>query len=210
MAWQDVVGALASGSPGPRERALEEELRLELEAHLAMRTEDNVAAGMEPAAARRDAEQRFGDVEAIARACLESWIGGRIMLHRIHLVVSIALALGVAWMIAQNRRLEAVSAEARMAAEERAQHLVYELRSKYEPEDELVFRVGDRVDMRGFGPDIVEVVQRDGKLLVPDLGWTKFAGRARSEVETELREEYLKRYGEEVPLNLVIVEDAAR
>jgi len=206
VGWQDVVGVLGAGSPGPRERAIAEEVRLEIEAHLAMRTEDNVAAGMEPAAARRDAEQRFGDVETIARACREHWIGGRIMLQRIHLVVSIGLAVCVAWMIARNRMLEAVAAEARMVSEEHAQHLLYGLRSKYEPEDDLVFRVGDRVEIRGFGPDIVEVVQRDGKLLMPNqVGWFRVAGRARSEVEAELKKTYLA-HGDDVPLNLVVVE----
>ena len=187
---------------------IEEDVRLEIEAHLAMRTEDNIAAGMNPAAARRDAEQRFGDVEAIARACEKNWSGGRTMLQRIHVVVSIALAATLVWMLAENRKLEAVGAASRMMAEERAAHLQAaedELRAKYEPAGDLVFRVGDRVELRGIN-NMVEVVQRDGNLLLPDIGWFHVAGRARSEVEAELMKKYKDLSGEDLPLNLVVVE----
>jgi hypothetical protein len=211
MAWQAIVGQLAAGAPDPRERVLDEDVRLEIEAHLAMRTEDNVAAGMEPAAARRDAERRFGDVEAIARACREPWIGGRIMLQRAFLVVTLVLALGIAWMFLQNRRLVAQTEQARAVAMERtavALQAERELRLQYETSGDLVFRVGDRVDIRGFSADIVEVVQRDGKLLVPDVGWLDVAGRPRTEVEAELRQA-LEPYWEHVPtVNLVVVDDA--
>ena len=40
---------------------VEREIDAELEAHIALRTEDNIAAGMPPAAARRDALLRFGN-----------------------------------------------------------------------------------------------------------------------------------------------------
>jgi putative ABC transport system permease protein len=44
-----------------RRRHLDQELEAELNAHLAMRMEDNIASGMAPAAARRDAALRFGN-----------------------------------------------------------------------------------------------------------------------------------------------------
>lgn len=44
---------------------MEREIRDELELHLELRTDENIASGMAPAAARRDAEQRFGDFERI-------------------------------------------------------------------------------------------------------------------------------------------------
>lgn len=53
-----------------RRRALAHEIEEELEAHLAMRAEDNRRAGMTPAEAEVDARARFGDVEHITEACL--------------------------------------------------------------------------------------------------------------------------------------------
>ena len=47
------------------ERDMEEELR----AHIALRTEANIAAGMSPSEALRDARMRFGGMEAIREAC---------------------------------------------------------------------------------------------------------------------------------------------
>lgn len=44
-----------------RKRPLDEELREELDAHIEMLTEDNIAAGMEPAAARRSARLTVGN-----------------------------------------------------------------------------------------------------------------------------------------------------
>src|SRR5437899_4497953 len=41
--------------------SIDREIDDELQAHLAMRTEDNVAAGMSPAVAARDARLRFGN-----------------------------------------------------------------------------------------------------------------------------------------------------
>ena len=44
-----------------RRSSIDREIDEELQAHLAMRAEDNVAAGMSPAAAARDARLRFGN-----------------------------------------------------------------------------------------------------------------------------------------------------
>jgi putative ABC transport system permease protein len=46
-----------------------QEVDEELAFHLEMRTREYVEAGMEPAAARRAALRRFGDMEAVRRAC---------------------------------------------------------------------------------------------------------------------------------------------
>src|ERR1700690_793862 len=48
---------LALGKRSQVDREIEDELR----AHVAMRTEDNVAAGMSPGSAARDARLRFGN-----------------------------------------------------------------------------------------------------------------------------------------------------
>ena len=81
--------------PDLRSKAqVEDEIAEELEFHLAMRQRDNEQAGMASAAARRDAEERFGDFEAIRSACARIHTGEWRVLQRIHLVLSFAL-LGV-------------------------------------------------------------------------------------------------------------------
>ncbi len=52
-------------------RSVERDVAEEFEAHLAHRVDDLVADGLDPEAARARAEAEFGDVEALARACLE-------------------------------------------------------------------------------------------------------------------------------------------
>ena len=49
-------------------RRLEREVREEMLAHIVLCTDDNVAAGMDPAAARRDAERRFGNLDHMVSA----------------------------------------------------------------------------------------------------------------------------------------------
>ena len=45
--------------------ALDREIDAELQAHIAMRTDDNIAAGMTPEEASRDARIRFGNQSAM-------------------------------------------------------------------------------------------------------------------------------------------------
>lgn len=47
------------------------EIRAELLFHVEMRTQDNIEAGMPPEEARRDALERFGDLEQVAQHCRE-------------------------------------------------------------------------------------------------------------------------------------------
>jgi putative ABC transport system permease protein len=54
----------------------ERELRDELEAHFQMHIEDNVRAGMTPAAARREALLRFGSVESAKESVRSGWTVG--------------------------------------------------------------------------------------------------------------------------------------
>jgi hypothetical protein len=59
--WQQ----LRRKRPEQIEREIEEELRF----HLAMRAQQNLAAGMSTAQAETDARQRFGDYEAVKMQC---------------------------------------------------------------------------------------------------------------------------------------------
>jgi len=55
MAWMERIGNLF------RRERVNREIEAELRAHIEMRTEENIAAGMTPDAARRDARMRFGN-----------------------------------------------------------------------------------------------------------------------------------------------------
>ncbi len=52
-------------------RATESEIEEELKFHIAMRTRDNIAAGMSPQEAAADAARRFGDFEHVKATCHE-------------------------------------------------------------------------------------------------------------------------------------------
>lgn len=61
----------------PGSRRVREELDEEIRTHLELRTRDLVAGGMDPESARREAERRFGDLEAARRRLYASAITGR-------------------------------------------------------------------------------------------------------------------------------------
>lgn len=73
---------------------IDAEIREELEFHLDMRTEENIRAGMAPALARRDAQERFGDFESSHRACRKITLGPRLALRRLQTTL-LALLIGV-------------------------------------------------------------------------------------------------------------------
>ncbi|MEO6724673.1 MAG: permease prefix domain 1-containing protein [Blastocatellia bacterium] len=54
-----------------RSKAFECQIEEELRFHIEMRTRDNIAAGMLPEEAERDALQRFGDFDHVSRECRE-------------------------------------------------------------------------------------------------------------------------------------------
>ena len=88
---------------------IDQEIRDELEFHLAMRTEENLQAGMTPDEARRDAEQRFGDYEANRRACQTIALGPRRYLPWVQLGLVVALLVAVVYMGVQLVQLQARS-----------------------------------------------------------------------------------------------------
>lgn len=76
-------------------RDVDEEIRDEIEFHLAMRKEENVRAGMSPAAAEAAAQERFGDVRRIRNECRKAQLGERIMLQRVQTAMIAALFIAV-------------------------------------------------------------------------------------------------------------------
>lgn len=57
--------------PLARQKPVDEDVRRELEAHLALRTEELIAEGWEPEAARAEARRVFGDLPALTSECRE-------------------------------------------------------------------------------------------------------------------------------------------
>ncbi len=74
------------------------EIREELEFHLAMREQDNLASGMDPVTAREDAQERFGDFEKNFSEYRKAAQGLRPLLFRIQFAAMLALAATVAYL----------------------------------------------------------------------------------------------------------------
>ena len=89
MPLRESLGQLL-GPPARCEPAsLEAEIREELEHHLELCARDLASSGLSPAEARREAERRFGDLDRIHAHCRHAWLGDRIMLQRVHAVLTV-------------------------------------------------------------------------------------------------------------------------
>lgn len=78
--------------------AIEEELAF----HIAERTREHVAEGVPEDEAKRLALQRFGDASRVAAECHAASIGGLVLWHRLHLVMTAALTVAVAILAFQG------------------------------------------------------------------------------------------------------------
>lgn len=85
------------GDGRPR-RQVEDEIAEELRLHVDLLAEENVRRGMTPDDARREAEQRFGDVAAIERRCRHIKRGEIIMLQRVQAVLTTLLLIAVTFV----------------------------------------------------------------------------------------------------------------
>ena len=196
----------------PTERAVADaavaDIRQELLAHIEMRAEDNVAAGMEPAQARRDAESRFGDIDQIERACRAHGIGGGIVLQRINLAMTVILGITLAWMFVQNHHLRNLAMQER----DRAMSVQADLlnaRMDRTLVESIEIAVGDRIEvhsMHGHWEPFTARVARDGKLLLQRVGWVHVAGLTRQEAERRASELCAKFYST-ADVKLVVQDD---
>ena len=107
------------------EAEIEADIRDELTFHIEMSTRERVDAGMEPAEARRAAVASFGDLERIRGECRSTWLGGRRMGQRIHLVFTAFLVVALL-LLAWEWRASVARSERSVAALRRQ---VNELRS---------------------------------------------------------------------------------
>lgn len=105
--------------PDPRPMAeIEAEIREELEFHLEMSTSAGVEAGLSPEMARQEARARFGDVARIQRDCRRILVGDRLMLQRLHTVLTLLLFAAVVFLGVRFYRWQQASeaAQAQMLA----------------------------------------------------------------------------------------------
>ncbi len=111
-------------------RAVEDEVRAEIEFHLDQATRELAAAGLDPEAARAQALARFGDPEAAVAACRRIHTEDQAMLARVHaiaLAVTILVSLGLGMLLIRRAKVaELVALDQRERAEEALQHALFE------------------------------------------------------------------------------------
>lgn len=168
-------------------------VRAELEHHLACAADALRGQGLDPEAARQEARRRFGDVEAIGRACVRIRTGGTQMWKRLHLALTIVLAVGIVFSLLLQRQATALAQRSAEEARMEAAHAMQLVREKERPApvEHIVIGVGDAValiDQYGHDLGEVQVVAADGKILLPGAGWVLVAERTRDQAEAMVTE----------------------
>ena len=184
----------------------------ELAFHVDTAAREYEAQGLDKEAARRAAERSFGDLERIRRACRRQRLGERIMLQRIQLGATLALILTVGVFAQQWSTARARNAEAIVDLREQVALLLTGLEGREasaaapEPVEHIIVQVGDELEVRFLlhaARNVTEKVARDGKILLPEIGWVGVAGKTREDVESLLRSSYEPYYAECDPRVLV-------
>lgn len=166
-------------------RAVDADIRAELESHLALCEDHLIAEGCSPRHARELARLRFGDFERTARACRRQKLKGPLMLQRLHLATTALLAAVVVWFgyrAQENARVVAAlqSTDASSRAALPLEPVIVERN------DAIVLRSPGRSELQG----VDSMVDSDGTVLLPELGHVFLAGMTRDEAEATLREAY--------------------
>jgi cell division protein FtsL len=204
----EAILGLEPDDPGQEEAAAQ--VRAELEHHLACAAAALMEQGLDAEAARTEARRRFGDVEAIGRACVRIRRGGTVMMRRLHLGLTVVLALALVFMVFAQRQaiVEArVEAERSRMEAEQALALLLERQEKEEhpePVEHIVIGVGDvlvLVDDHDHDLGEAQFVAADGKILLPGAGWVFVAGLTREEAESAVTEA-LRPFWDEVDVRI--------
>lgn len=76
-----------------------DDIEAEIAFHIAERTSENLAAGMNEEEAQRKALQQFGDISRVAAECQQESLAGLAAWHRMHMLATVTLAVfvGVLW-----------------------------------------------------------------------------------------------------------------
>ncbi len=194
------MGIFAGLGTGNAESAsrdhIEADVLAELHHHLDAAAAELVADGREPEDAAREARRRFGSLEPIRRRCLRQQLGGRAMLHKIHLAFTCLLTVAVVGFAVQSITMYRRSLTAEEAARARAAELDIALSALQARETAPIERsdrvqVGDMLEIVDlYNPEVnaTKRVAVDGMVLVPSR-WVHVAGLTRAEVEARLTEE---------------------
>jgi hypothetical protein len=82
------------------QRCIEDELLF----HLEMRTQENIDSGMSHHEARRDAEERFGNVESIKTDCLKIHRNNHVAMKVLNCLLCMLIAFGLALRLTGSPR----------------------------------------------------------------------------------------------------------
>lgn len=206
--------------PDPALHSLEEDVRLELEAHLALAAEDELRRGCAPAEAERRARERFGDPIPVHAACVREKALERILMQRLLLVLVVLLTVAVGFLAAHTHamrrdtertlaRLEDALLRSPGVALRGDDGLpAYIPTPRPIPSTEIVVQVGDVLELvellhnKDLNGERV-LVHEDGRVLLPHHGWLQVAGLNQPEVEALLQQTY-EQYYSRVRLAVVI------
>ena len=194
------------------ERAVERDVEAELEAHLAQAAAELEAGGTAPDDARRMARERFGDLERIRAECLRIRMGGMHAMNKLLVGALVAVSFALLATLAASYTLYTrarMAQEVAMAAQVEARYAAdraREVEAQAQPQ-EISVEIGDALELvesHGyFARSQNPVVQRDGKVLIPDVGWVDVAGLTREQVEQRLRKS-LEPFYEELQLFVIV------
>lgn len=102
-----LMNAISSPANDKMAREISEEIRDELEFHLAMMAEENQRQGMSEPEAHAAALRRFGDVSSIQSACQRVWLTGRRVIQLTQLLILSGLFVALAIAITISYRSDA-------------------------------------------------------------------------------------------------------
>ncbi|MCP3918597.1 MAG: hypothetical protein GY711_23870 [bacterium] len=179
------------------------EIDEELAFHLDASARELVRAGAEPKEAACEARRRFGDLADIRRACRRQKLGERIVIQRIQMVLILLLVLSVGvlaqqWSSTSRQQQDAIHALRNHVAELSRGTGGLAQAAPTGPVEHVIYAVGDRLRIANVTgnhePNVHATVARDGKILLPEIGWVDIAGKAREDVEGLLTKTYLQYY----------------
>ncbi|MEM9379452.1 MAG: permease prefix domain 1-containing protein [Planctomycetota bacterium] len=207
----------AGGWVGPRRdsapaRALQDDVRAELESHIELYVDELVEAGETPERARRSAEARFGDIDVIAGRCLAEKNRGAMGTKGLFAAHVIGLGLVVVGFAVMSVRARQVAAEREMVAQRYANELATE-RARGVPDllgQEDVPSPGDRVSVTsmltgGHEADHEAIVDAGGMILLPEVGRVLVTDKTRLELEQWVNAAY-EEYFADLPQLYVVLE----
>lgn len=177
-------------------RAVDADIRAELESHLALCEDHLIAEGCSPRHARELARLRFGDFERTARACRRQKLKRPLMLQRLHLATTALLAAAVVWF--GYRAQENARVVAALQSSETSSREALPLEPVVVERDDTIVLLDD------YNHELqaeMSYVESDGTVLLPVIGRVFLAGMTREEAEELLRDAYAPHF---VPLNLHI------